>query len=93
MGKWLRKYERFPQADYSPTTASGLSFKTCDSVPYLDSIVKYLGLMSNEHFSSLVLYSEFHKEKRSMDVELEKKVITQPCEYHRLSNICPAVTI
>ncbi|XP_042512524.1 uncharacterized protein LOC122087445 isoform X2 [Macadamia integrifolia] len=68
MGKWLRKYERFPQAGLCPTAAVVLGLKACDWVPSLESIVKYLGLVLDEHFSSLVLYSEFHEELRSMEV-------------------------
>ncbi|KAJ4973381.1 hypothetical protein NE237_006555 [Protea cynaroides] len=71
MGKWLRKYERFPQAGHCPTAASVLGLKACDWVPSLESIVKYLGLVLDEHFSSLVLYSEFHEELRSMEVVMK----------------------
>ncbi|KAI3941603.1 hypothetical protein MKX01_018193 [Papaver californicum] len=41
-----------------------LGLNACDWVPGLKSIVKYLGLVLDEHFSTLVLYSEFQDELR-----------------------------
>ncbi|KAB2603828.1 hypothetical protein D8674_037759 [Pyrus ussuriensis x Pyrus communis] len=59
--KWLKKYERFPQA----STASGL--KACDWVPKLEDVVKCMGLVVDENYSALVLHPEFHEELRSMN--------------------------
>ncbi|XP_034711930.1 uncharacterized protein LOC117934386 [Vitis riparia] len=66
LGKWLKKYERFPQAGPCPKASSMLGLKACDSVPTLEAVVKCFGLVLNEHFSSLVLNLEFHEELRSM---------------------------
>ncbi|KAA8540932.1 hypothetical protein F0562_024930 [Nyssa sinensis] len=66
LGKWLKKYERFPQAGPCPKASSTLSLKACEWVPTLVDIVKCLGLVMDEHFSSLVLHPEFHEELRSV---------------------------
>ncbi|CAI9787262.1 unnamed protein product [Fraxinus pennsylvanica] len=65
--KWLRKYERFPQVVPCPKASSLLGLKECDWVPTLENVVKCLGLVVDEHFSSLVLHSEFHDELRSLE--------------------------
>ncbi|KAF8378406.1 hypothetical protein HHK36_029745 [Tetracentron sinense] len=67
MGKWLRKYQRFPQAGPCPNAASVLGLKACDLVPTLESIVNCFGLVLDEHFSSLVLDLEFHEELRLIE--------------------------
>ncbi|XP_026434103.1 uncharacterized protein LOC113331626 [Papaver somniferum] len=64
LGKWLKKYEKFPQANPCPKAGKKLGLKACDWVPSLKSIVKYLGLVLDEHFSKLVLYTEFQEELR-----------------------------
>ncbi|KAI3454634.1 hypothetical protein Pfo_011297 [Paulownia fortunei] len=66
LGKWLRKYERFPQVGPCPKASSALGLKVCDWVPTLENVVKCLGVVVDEHFSSLVLHSEFH-ELRSLE--------------------------
>ncbi|KAA8517273.1 hypothetical protein F0562_017566 [Nyssa sinensis] len=66
LGKWLKKYESFPQAGPCPKASSTLSLKACVWVPTLVDIVKCLGLVLDEHFSSLVLHPEFHEELRSV---------------------------
>lgn len=66
LGKWLRKYERFPQVGPCPKGSSVLDLEVCDWIPSLDSVVKYLGVVVDENFSSLVLHSEFH-ELRSLE--------------------------
>lgn len=66
LGKWLRKYERFPQVAPCPKGSSALGLEVCDWIPSLDNVVKYLGVVVDEHFSSLVLHSEFH-ELRSLE--------------------------
>ncbi|KAL1541602.1 hypothetical protein AAHA92_25802 [Salvia divinorum] len=65
-GKWLRKYERFPQAGPCPKGSSALGLEVCDWIPSLENVVKYFGVVVDEHFSSLVLHSEFH-ELRSLE--------------------------
>ncbi|KAM7479988.1 hypothetical protein LguiA_028201 [Lonicera macranthoides] len=66
LGKWLKKYDKFPQAYHSPKFSSSLGLKACEWVPQLEDIVKCLGLVLDEHFSSLVLHPEFHEELMSM---------------------------
>ncbi|KAI3857328.1 hypothetical protein MKX03_028988 [Papaver bracteatum] len=68
LGKWLKKYEKFPQACPCPKAGKKLGLKACDWVPSLKSVVKYLGLALDEHFSKLVLYTEFQDELRLIDV-------------------------
>ncbi|KAH0467731.1 hypothetical protein IEQ34_002764 [Dendrobium chrysotoxum] len=65
-GKWLKKYERFPEAVPCPQAKSVLSLTACEDVPSFDSVVRVLGLILDEHFSYLVLNSEFHDEMRAM---------------------------
>lgn len=67
LGKWLRKYERFSQVYPCPKGASVLGLKACNWVPTLANVVKCFGLVVDEHFSSLVLQSEFHEELRSLE--------------------------
>ncbi|KAF6151055.1 hypothetical protein GIB67_042390 [Kingdonia uniflora] len=67
LGKWLRKYERFPRAIPCVNAASVLGLDACDWVPSLVSIVKSLGLVFDDHFLSLVLSSEYHEELRSIE--------------------------
>ncbi|KAJ7956351.1 putative F6A14.6 protein [Quillaja saponaria] len=65
--KWLKKYERFPQAGPCPNASAVLGLKACDWVPKLEDVVKCLGLVLDENFSSLVLHPEFHEELTSME--------------------------
>ncbi|MCD7468948.1 hypothetical protein HAX54_007505 [Datura stramonium] len=65
--KWLNKYERFPQVCPCPKAPFELGLKACEWVPSLEDIVKCLGLVIDEHFSSLVLHQEFHGELISLD--------------------------
>ncbi|KAG6404047.1 hypothetical protein SASPL_136283 [Salvia splendens] len=65
-GKWLRTYERFPQACPCPKGSSALGLEICGWIPSLENIVKYFGVVVDLHFSSLVLHSEFH-ELRSLE--------------------------
>jgi hypothetical protein len=67
LAKWLKKYERFPQADPCPKASSALGLKACDWIPKLDDVVKCLGLVLDENFSSLVLHPQFHEELRSVE--------------------------
>ncbi|KAG4926438.1 hypothetical protein JHK85_052924 [Glycine max] len=39
--------------------------KACDWVPKLEDVIKCLGLVLDENFSSLVLHPQFHEELRS----------------------------
>ncbi|XP_011047154.1 PREDICTED: uncharacterized protein LOC105141591 [Populus euphratica] len=66
LGKWLRKYEMFPQAGPCPKASSALGLKACDWVPKLEDIVRCLGLVLDENFSSLVLHPGFHEELNSI---------------------------
>lgn len=67
LGKWLKKYERFPQAVPCPKASSTLGLKACDWVPKLEDLVKCLGMVLDENFSTLVLHPEFHEELRSIE--------------------------
>lgn len=66
LDKWLKKYERFPQACPCPKASVLLDLRACDWVPTLEQIVNCLGLVLDEHFSSLVMHPEFHEELRSI---------------------------
>ncbi|EYU35877.1 hypothetical protein MIMGU_mgv1a006299mg [Erythranthe guttata] len=62
LGKWLRKYERFPQIVPCPKASlPPLVLKVCDWIPSFDCVVKCLGVVLDVHFSSLVLNSEFRE--------------------------------
>ncbi|GFQ01167.1 hypothetical protein PHJA_002260600 [Phtheirospermum japonicum] len=63
LGKWLKKYERFPQVGPCPKASAVLGLKVCEWVPTLETVVKCLGVVVDEHFSSLVLGSEFDELK------------------------------
>ncbi|XP_027329796.1 uncharacterized protein LOC113846099 [Abrus precatorius] len=67
LAKWLNKYERFPQAGPCPKASSVLGLKACDWVPKLEDVVKCLGVVLDENFSSLVLHPQFHEELRSIE--------------------------
>ncbi|KAL5747406.1 hypothetical protein ACOSP7_024407 [Xanthoceras sorbifolium] len=66
LGKWLKKFERFPQAGPCPEASYMLGLKACDWIPRVEVVAKYLGLLLDENFSSLVLHPEFHEELRSI---------------------------
>uniref|UniRef100_A0A1J3EGU2 Uncharacterized protein n=1 Tax=Noccaea caerulescens TaxID=107243 RepID=A0A1J3EGU2_NOCCA len=67
LSKWMKKYERFPQAGPCPKAASMLGLKLCDWVPKLQDVTKYLGLVIDENFSTLVLNSDLHEELKSIE--------------------------
>lgn len=67
LGKWLKKYERFPQAVPCSEATSKLGLKVCCWIPKLEDVVNWVGLVLDEKFSSLVLHPEFHEELRSME--------------------------
>ncbi|KAK8692942.1 hypothetical protein V6N13_070543 [Hibiscus sabdariffa] len=67
LGKWLKKYERFPQAIPCPKASSALGLKICDWVPKLEDIAKCLGFLVDENFSSLMLHPEFREELKSIE--------------------------
>ncbi|KAL4195564.1 hypothetical protein AMTRI_Chr05g73920 [Amborella trichopoda] len=63
--KWVKKYSRFPGlVPWSPE--SGSEFEACKWVPSLESIIKVLGVVLDEHYSYLVLDTVFHEELRSI---------------------------
>ncbi|KAI5659849.1 hypothetical protein M9H77_28642 [Catharanthus roseus] len=66
LSKWLKKYERFPRAIPSPEASSKLGLTVCVWIPSIGDIVKCLGLVMDEHFSSLVFHLEVHEELRSL---------------------------
>ncbi|TKY55117.1 hypothetical protein E2542_SST19531 [Spatholobus suberectus] len=67
LAKWLKKYEKFPQAGPCPKASSVLHLKACDWVPKLEDVIKCIGLVLDENFSSLVLHPLFHEELRSIE--------------------------
>lgn len=67
LGKWLRKYERFPQANPCPRAALLFGLTACNWVPKLEDVIRYTGLLLDENFSSLVLRPGFHEELRAME--------------------------
>ncbi|EPS73858.1 hypothetical protein M569_00898, partial [Genlisea aurea] len=58
LGKWIRKYDRFPQAVPTPEASFLLGLEVCNWIPTLESVAKCVGMVVDEHFSSLVLNSE-----------------------------------
>ena len=66
LGKWLKKYEQFPQAIPCPEASHKLGLKACSWVPKLEDVINCAGLVLDEKFSSLILHPEFHEELRSM---------------------------
>ncbi|XP_020572578.1 uncharacterized protein LOC110019298 [Phalaenopsis equestris] len=62
LGKWLKKYESFPEAVPCPQAKSMLSLSACEDIPSFDSVLRALGLILDGNFSYLVLNSEFHDE-------------------------------
>lgn len=66
LGKWLKKYERFPQAGPCHKASTALGLKACDWVPKLEDVVKCIGVVLDENYSALVLHPEFHEELRSI---------------------------
>ena len=44
-----------------------LCLNVCDWVPKLEDVIKCLGLVLDENFSSLVLHPQFHEELRSIE--------------------------
>ncbi|KAH7682682.1 hypothetical protein IHE45_05G137900 [Dioscorea alata] len=65
--KWLEKYQRFPESGPCPSAMPVLGLTVCDSIPSLESVARGLGLVLDEHFSYLVLSSEFHEEMRAIE--------------------------
>ncbi|CAL1368199.1 unnamed protein product [Linum trigynum] len=66
LGKWLKKYERFPEVVPCPKASKALGLKACDWVPKLEDIVRCLGLVVDENFSSLILHTQFHEELKAI---------------------------
>ncbi|KAK0587966.1 hypothetical protein LWI29_032075 [Acer saccharum] len=67
LGKWLKKFERFPKAGPCPESSNMLGLEACDWVSRLEVVVKCLGVMLDENFSPLVLHPECHGELRSIE--------------------------
>ncbi|KAL0355601.1 UNVERIFIED_CONTAM: hypothetical protein Sradi_4007000 [Sesamum radiatum] len=91
LGKWLRKYERFPQVGPCPKASSALGLKVCDWIPTLEVVVKCLSVVVDEHFSSLVLHSEFH-ELRSLE-EIVSSLATEARLSGTLANLAERLRI
>ncbi|KAL5995454.1 hypothetical protein ACLOJK_025516, partial [Asimina triloba] len=65
LGKWLRKYEKFPEASPCPEAATW-GLEACKWVPSIEVIVVCLGSVLDEHLLYLTLSSELHEELRSI---------------------------
>lgn len=76
--KWLKKYERFPEAGPCLQANSVLNLSACDDVPSFESIVGALSLLLDEHFSYLVLNTEFYNELK--DVQEVVKDLTSEAD-------------
>ncbi|CAK7327881.1 unnamed protein product [Dovyalis caffra] len=50
-----------------PKASSVLGLKSCDWVPKLEDVVRWLGLVLDGDISSLVLHPEFHEELKSIE--------------------------
>ncbi|XP_015947200.1 uncharacterized protein LOC107472165 isoform X2 [Arachis duranensis] len=79
LSKWLKKYERFPQAGPCPEAAAALGLTVCDWVPKLDDVVKFLGFVLDENFSSLVLHPEFHEQLRLIEEVVSSLTAESKC--------------
>ncbi|KAJ0257346.1 F6 protein [Hirschfeldia incana] len=67
LSKWMKKYERLPQAGPCPKAASMLGLKLCDWVPTLEDVTKCLGVIIDENFSTLALHSDLHEELKAIE--------------------------
>ncbi|KAF4371520.1 hypothetical protein G4B88_008235 [Cannabis sativa] len=67
LGKWLKKYERFPQAVPCQKASTLFGLKACDWVPKLEDVARCLGLVLDGNFSALVLHPGFHEELISIE--------------------------
>ncbi|CAN4099358.1 unnamed protein product [Withania somnifera] len=88
--KWLNKYERFPQVCPCPKAPFELGLKACEWVPSLEDVIKCLGLVIDEHYSSLV-YQEFHEELKSLD-EVVNSLTAEAKVCGILSNLTEALS-
>lgn len=66
LGKWLTKYSKSHLTGPLPLAATP-NTKISRWVPSLSLILEWVSLVFDEHYSSLVLFSEFHDELKSME--------------------------
>ncbi|XP_074572521.1 uncharacterized protein LOC141829012 [Curcuma longa] len=81
--KWLGKYYRFPEASPCSSAGAVLGLRTCESVPSFETIAKALSLALDEHFSYLVLNSDFHIELRASE-DIVSSLVWDATELGRL---------
>ncbi|CAH9070822.1 unnamed protein product [Cuscuta epithymum] len=86
LGKWLKKYDSFPDVCLCPEASSVLGLTACDWVPRLEDIIICLGLLLDEHFSTLVLHPEFHEELKSLN-EIVNSLAGEARSCGKLSNL------
>ncbi|XP_074277294.1 uncharacterized protein LOC141600934 [Silene latifolia] len=67
LGKWLRKYEKFPEAELGREAAVSWGVVLAPFVPRFEDVVKCLGLLVDEHFSLLAMHSEFRDELKAIE--------------------------
>lgn len=66
LGKWLTKYSKSHLMGPLPLAATP-NTKISRWVPSLSLILEWMSLVFDEHYSSLVLFSEFHDELKSIE--------------------------
>jgi len=66
LGKWLTKYTKSHLMGPLPLAATP-NTKISRWVPSLSLILEWVSLVFDEHYSSLVLFSEFHDELKSIE--------------------------
>ncbi|KAL8143196.1 hypothetical protein V2J09_016228 [Rumex salicifolius] len=75
LGKWLGKYERFPEAIPCLEAQTVLDLSMCHWVPSVETVAEALGVVLDEWFSSLVLHVKFHQELKSVERVLSSLVM------------------
>ncbi|KAM0000353.1 hypothetical protein Hdeb2414_s0432g00892301 [Helianthus debilis subsp. tardiflorus] len=82
--KWLVKYQKFPQV--------GSSSKAFESIPSLENVTKCFGLVVDEHFSSLVMNTEFREEVESIELVVNS-LAAEARLCCNLANLCAGLRI
>lgn len=74
--KWLDKYERFPEICPSSEAGATLGLNFCKLIPSIESVTRRLSMVIDEHYSYLVLNSQFHDEMNSIRQIVESLVLS-----------------
>lgn len=80
LGKWLGKYSESHLTGPLPPAATP-NIKISRWIPSLALILEWVSLVFNEHYSSVVLFSEFHDELKSIEkmVKCYSKTANEYC--------------